>query len=50
VAWTDHRSALRALGINRFEFQREARRECVQFLASFATGSSPRESMPSPVA
>ncbi len=35
VAWTDHRRTLRALGISRREFQGEARRECVQFLASF---------------
>lgn len=50
VAWTDHQSALRALGVNRLEFQREARRECVQFLANFQVAGPPRETMPSPVA
>lgn len=37
VAWMDHGAALRALGAQRAEFQAEARRECIQFLASFAS-------------
>ncbi|HEY2574150.1 MAG TPA: hypothetical protein VGH65_08775, partial [Verrucomicrobiaceae bacterium] len=37
VAWVDHRPALRALGIERPECRAEARHECVQFLARFAT-------------
>jgi len=36
VAWLDHRVALGTIQITRREFQREARQECVQFLASFA--------------
>jgi hypothetical protein len=37
VAWLDHHAALRALVAQRSEFQGEARRECIQFLASFAS-------------
>lgn len=36
VAWLDHGPALRALGAQRREFRREARSECIHFLASFA--------------
>jgi hypothetical protein len=50
VAWADHRHALHVLGISRSEFQREARCECVQFLASIAGATLPRESMPTAVA
>ena len=32
VAWTDHRSALKAAGSERREFFREARKECIRFL------------------
>lgn len=48
VAWVDHRPALHALGSSRAEFLREARRECVQFLASFAGTSAAQDSMPAP--
>jgi hypothetical protein len=41
VAWADHRGALRCLGVSRADFQREARRECVQWLASLAPVLSP---------
>ncbi|EDY20818.1 conserved hypothetical protein [Chthoniobacter flavus Ellin428] len=50
VAWTDHHRTLRTLRIGRGEFQREARHECVQFLASFAGVITSRGSVPSPVA
>jgi hypothetical protein len=32
VAWTDHKRCLSAMGANRREFFREARRECIRFL------------------
>ena len=32
VAWCDHRSALRAIGVKRREFFRAARAECIRFL------------------
>jgi hypothetical protein len=50
VAWTDHRGTLRVLGISRSEFQREARGECVQFLASFAGAKAGHEVAPSAAA
>lgn len=40
VAWMDHGTALRALGGQRREFLREARGECIRFLASFATAGA----------
>ena len=40
VAWMDHGAALRALGAQRREFCREARSECIHFLASFATAGA----------
>jgi len=43
VAWMDHRTALSAMRLSRADFQREARCECVQFLASFTLGGLPSE-------
>jgi hypothetical protein len=36
VAWIDHRSALREFQISTGDFQREARGECIRFLAALA--------------
>jgi len=46
VAWMDHQTALRAVGVRRPEFQQEARRGCVQFLASFAAVPAREEAAP----
>jgi len=43
VAWIDHGAALRTLGITYAEFQREARCECIRFLASLTPGLSREE-------
>jgi hypothetical protein len=32
VAWMDHRSCLKMIGVNNAEFFREARRDCIRFL------------------
>jgi len=40
VAWMDHRPALRVVGTDRSEFFREARRECIRFLAQLAQADS----------
>jgi hypothetical protein len=50
VAWMDHCPALRVLRISCGEFQREARHECVHFLASFAGALASPRSVPSPTA
>lgn len=49
VAWMDHRRTFGVLRIRRAEFQRRARGECVQFLASFAAGNAASELMPTSV-
>jgi len=50
VAWTDHRQTLQVIGINRANFQREARHECVKFLQRFAHAPTQKETMRSATA
>ncbi len=41
VAWLDHRALLKRLGAGRDEFFREARHECIQFLAGLENARAP---------
>lgn len=45
VAWLDHGAALRAIGAHSADFNREARGECVQFLAGCAGTSTLKETV-----
>lgn len=46
VAWIDHRAALQIVGASRREFFREARRECIDFLAHLARAESAMSVLP----
>jgi hypothetical protein len=42
IAWLDHRCCLESIGVNRREFFREARCECIQFFVQLAHGNVPK--------